>query len=125
MVGKANPLISEVLDKNAFNYEDTLSLNKIDFRLAFSVENYKTRERKDDPRFVKYLVRVYGINEGVEFEEIVPYHRCNDEDWAKFPPAADNSADSIETIKEDPNRGMYCLDWEEADFNVFGNEKND
>lgn len=31
---------------------------------------------------------------------------------------------TIEKIKNDPKRGMYCIDWNE-DIKVYGNEKDD
>ena len=49
---------------NVFDFNERLSLKEIDFRMAFSVEGYHSRERKDDPRYVKYLVRTFIIEDG-------------------------------------------------------------
>ena len=59
-----------------FDFNEKLDLNDINFRLAFSVEGYHSRERKDNHRFIKYLVRVFGIEDGKEFEKFIPYHVC-------------------------------------------------
>ena len=77
----------------------------------------------NDPRFVKYMVRIYGIKDGVEYEKMIPYHKCTEEDWAQFPPASIGSYDAIEQIKKNPDRGMYCIDWTE-DIEIYGNENN-
>ena len=50
--------------------------------MAFTVEGYHSRERKDDPAYVKYLVRIFGRKNRVEYEKFIPYHLCEDEDWA-------------------------------------------
>ena len=51
-------------------------------------------------------------------------HQCEQSDWDKFPPPADSSKDTIEKIKKDPNRGMLCLDWDQAELEIFGHEKD-
>ena len=61
-------------------------MNAINFRIAFTVEGYIDKKRKDDPRFVKYLVRLYGKKEGKRFEWLVPYHECTKEDFELFDP---------------------------------------
>ena len=81
LMKKHNPLVSQVLDKDIFTFEDKLALADIDFRIAFTFEGYLSREIKNDPRYVKYLVRIFGIHEGEEYEHILPYHLCTDEDW--------------------------------------------
>lgn len=98
--------------------------------MAFSVEGYHSRERKSDPRYVKYLIRIVGRKNGELYERVLPYHECTDADWATFPPASKASKDSFETIKSDPKRGMFCIDWgenanEEDDIVLYGNENND
>ena len=91
---------------------------------------------KDSEKFVKYLVRLFGIKDGVEFEELLQYHKCTESDWTQFAPPEKGSQDDWEKIKADPNRGMYCLDLmqepgsasegdnQERNLTVFGNEKN-
>ena len=119
-----NPTVSQVLDKNVFDYNEKINLNEIGYRVAFSVEGYHSREMKDDPRYVKYLVRIFGKKEGVEYEKFIPYDKCTEEDWAEFPPPAQASADSWNDIKSGEKRGMFCLDWSEDIF-IYGNEKNE
>ena len=40
---------------------------------------------KDDPKYVKYLVRIFGKKEGKEYETFIPFQKCTEEDWAEFP----------------------------------------
>ena len=53
-------MISEILEPNFFDYQTKLDLTRIGFKMAFSVEGYLDSELKDDPRYVKYIVRIYG-----------------------------------------------------------------
>lgn len=70
------------------------------------------------------MVRTFGKKDGEEFERILPTHECTDEDWDLFPPADKHSLDGITNIREDPKRGMFCLDKDE-DISIYGNERND
>ena len=67
MVGKQNPFISETNEPNFYDYKTHINLNDIGFKLAFSVESYFDAEMKADPRYVKYIVRIFGIKEGEPF----------------------------------------------------------
>ena len=61
---KHNPNVSQIHEKDVHDMNDRISLNDINFRFAFSFEGYHSREMKNDPRYVKYLVRIFGIHEG-------------------------------------------------------------
>ena len=87
-----NPTVSQVLEKNVFDYSEQINLNEIGYRIAFSIEGYHSREMKDDKRYVKYLVRIFGKTKGEEYEKFIPFHKCTEEDWAEFPPPAQASA---------------------------------
>ena len=60
MMDKHNPFISEITELNYFDFRTKLDFNEIKFRMAFSVEGYLDEQMKDDPRFVKYIVRLTG-----------------------------------------------------------------
>ena len=90
---KHNPNISQLSQKNVFDNKEKLNINEIDFKFAFSVESYLHRNILDDPKFVKYIVRVIGKKDGKEYEQIVPFHKCTESDWANFPPPSKASKD--------------------------------
>ena len=81
MLSKQNPMISEILERNFFDYKTKLDLTQIDFKMAFGVEGYLDSELRDDPRYVKYIVRIYGKKNDTEYQEMIPFHKCTDEDW--------------------------------------------
>ena len=120
---KHNPNISELYELDYYDQEEKLNLSEIDFKLAFTIEGFLDELRKDDPRYVKYTVRTYGKRDGIKYEKIIPYHKCTEEDWALFAPPDKSSFDTIQLIKENPERGMFCFDYGE-DYQIYGNERN-
>ena len=63
-----------------------MNMNEIDFRFAVSFEGYLDRELKVNENYVKWYFRLFGARDSVEFEELLPYHECTDEDFDKFYP---------------------------------------
>ena len=125
LFSKQYPNVSEVIKTNHFDFNEKLSIHDAGFRFAFSLEGYFDQTAKNDTRYVKALVNVFGKKDGVIFENPLPFHRCTDEDWDLFPPPEKGSVDSWEAIKTDPNRGMQCVDLETGSIEIFGNENND
>lgn len=123
LVSKENPNVSEVNELDYYNFEEVLSLQDIDFKIAFSVEGYLSREIKDNPKYVKYIVRQFGKENGYPYERILPYHKCTLEDWKALPMPDKGSFDALAEIKDNPKRGMYCLDLDQ-EVNLYGNERN-
>ena len=47
-------------------------------------------EEKNDPKYVKMIVKLSGINyNGDYFEKIIPHHKCTEEEYAEFYPLAE------------------------------------
>ena len=86
LASKHNPNISTFLKVDELTGQ-YLNLNEHRFRFAVTIESYLSpRVQKNDPRYIKYLFRYYGKHKGVYFQKMLPYHRCTDEDYAKFNP---------------------------------------
>ena len=58
---------------------------------------------------------------------MVKYHRCTDEDYKEFYPIQKQSAATLQSLKTDPLRGMFCIDWndEELPIKILGDESED
>ena len=52
--------------------------------MAFAIEGYLDKKTKDDPRYVKYIARVVGVNQGHPYERLLPVRKCKDDDYDKF-----------------------------------------
>ena len=87
LIEKRNPQINIVTEQDVFNSDDLINLDEIGFKFAFTIENYLSNERRDDPAYVKYLVRYYTSKDGVESNRLLTYHKCNETDWIDFAPA--------------------------------------
>ena len=85
--GKENPNISTFVRENALTSEYQFEPLKNDFRIAFSVEGFRDKQLKNDPRYVKWIVRLYGKRDDVEYERILSHHLCTDADYDEFYPA--------------------------------------
>ena len=91
------------------------------FRFAFTVEGRLDVEVKDDPTFVKYVVRVLTYEHGEYSEKLLSYHKCNETDWNDFTPASKGSKRAFETIRDTPNRGFFCIDWpNDEPLSIYG-----
>ena len=97
------------------------NLSEMGFIFAFTIENYIDRRARDDPAYVKYIVRLYTETDGVKSERLLSYHKCNDNDWKKFAPAKKSSKSKFEQIRDDPDRGFKCIDWpDDEDLVIYG-----
>ena len=90
-----NADVTSVLETDVYDYNERLNLNDIGFRFAFSVRGYHSQELKDDSKFVKYIVRMFGRKEGKEFERLLPYHKCVESDWENFTEPSKAYSDSF------------------------------
>ena len=60
-------------------------------------------------------------HEGIDKEYILQYHKCTDEDYAEFYPVQKSSEAFLKAMREDPNRGMLCIDWtDDFPFELVG-----
>ncbi len=52
-------------------------------------------------------------------------HKCTDKDWNEFDEPARGMEDQVLAVKNDPDRGMYCLDQDQMEgLEIYGDEKN-
>ena len=78
-----------------------------------------------DPRYVRWIITMAGYRDSEPFEHILPVHKCTDEDYAEFYPINPGFESLMRDIREDPDRGFICLDWNDEDpFKIFGDIEN-
>ena len=82
----ANPVVSSYIKESSFGSDEILNMNERNFKVAFAVEGFRTKDLKYDPRYVKWIFRLYGKKNGKEVEKILPHHWCTEEDYAEFYP---------------------------------------
>ena len=59
-----------------------MNLNERNYRVAFSVESFLgEKKQQNDPRYVKYMFRMVGQRDGEEYQRMLDYHTCTDEDY--------------------------------------------
>ena len=61
---------------------DSLNFGQANTRIAFAIEDYYDPiELKDDDRYVRWVVRMFGKKDDVTYHELLPFHRCTEEDF--------------------------------------------
>ena len=125
LIDKKNPLIAELKETNFYDFNTRVNFNDMGYKMAFTVEGYLDGKIKDDPRYVKLLARMFYITDGETHEKILSLHKCTEEDWSEFPEPARGMEDQFADVKDNPDRGMYCLDTDEMEgLEIYGDEKN-
>ena len=97
-------------------------------RLAFGVEGYLDKETKNDPSYIKYLVRTWGKKDGLAYESILDYHVCTAEELDMFGEPAGDSVLPLEKYKGSGKQFLFCLDWDNieiGDIAVWGVSNDD
>ena len=122
MLSRANPNISSYLQTNALDSSQVVNFKDNGVRFAFGVEGYLDKQLKDDPRYVKWIVRFVTKVDGVKEERFVDVHKCTAADLDEFAPPSNDSAALLEAYKTDPDRNLFCLDWDELgdDLAIWG-----
>ena len=92
------------------------------WRIAFSLEDYLTSKLKADERYIKFFVRATGKKDGVPTQRSLPFHRCTDADLGGFLPVEPTSVELLTAITTDPDRGLFCIEWDKSEVNLHGNE---
>ena len=96
-------------------------------RFAFGIEGFLDKTLKDDPRYVKTLVRFWGNKDGESYERIFPFHKCTAEDFEEFAPPTPEAEGALEVYKTSETRRLYCMDWDKLgeELAIFGVEDDE
>lgn len=57
-------------------------------------------------------MELYGKKDGKVFMQMLDFHKCTDKDFEDFAPPSKDTANLFKQLREDPDRGLFCLDWE-------------
>ena len=112
MIDKTYPFLQEFKVNEHYDFTDVIDLNEINYRIAFSFVNSSNKKLKDDPRYVKILVRTVRRIESKLSETILGFHKCEEKDWENFYPITLKSQALFDKFERDEDKGFYCLDWE-------------
>ena len=95
--------------------------------MAFSVTGTVDGQVKNDPRYVKFMVRVFGKKDGVPHEKILDYHVCTAEELYLFGDSSRESIAPLNDFIQDEKKHLYCLDWDqlnESEVSIWGIEND-
>ena len=96
--------------------------------MAFIVEGFIDGLPRDDPAYIKYLVRMYGRKDGVSYEKILDYHKCSMEELDHFNQTTRETAKLLAKYKNGRDRYFFCIEWdsiEDDTLSVWGHEEDE
>lgn len=64
LIERQQPTISSYLQRGEITPNDALNLRKAGMNFAFGVEGFLDGKVKDDPRYVKLMLRYHGVRNG-------------------------------------------------------------
>ena len=99
LVNKLNPNINVQTTLNYYSGYDKVKLNDINYRLAFTVESFDDKKIRHDPKYIKYIARIWNEVDGVQTFTNVPLHECTQDDFDEFYPIEPNSEKKFESIR--------------------------
>ena len=69
-----------------------------------------------------------GTINGKFYEQILPHHECTDADYEQFYSIKEQFRQGLNDIRESPDRGFLCIDWEQGDedfYSLYGDLSSD
>ena len=66
LIDKQNPTINQYYKASSYGPNDELDFQEFNFKFAVGVEGYFDRKPRHDPRYVKWLARVYYYDNAEE-----------------------------------------------------------
>ena len=88
LYNRLNPVVNEVTMPDAIDEEEVINLGESEFRFTFSIEKGFATQTMNDSAFMKWRVRHYGIKDGVKFQNMLPVHKCTEDDMSQFYPVS-------------------------------------
>ena len=68
LISRHNPTMSSYYKMNEYSNGQAINLRELNFKMAVTVENFNSpKKQKNDPRYVKWIFRMYGKREGKYF----------------------------------------------------------
>ena len=116
--------ISTHIDKNAFPPTETVPVKDLGFKMAFTMQDFLTRELKNDPRYVKWFLMMYGKRNGEWFDEVIPYHECSVQELYDMGPVGENAQPILDVFIE-RELPLFCLDSYPEDMMLGGYRDED
>ena len=87
-------------------------MNQKNIKIAFSFLGEYDQKPRFDPKFVRIVTRLKGKQNGENFEHLLSYHECTEEDFADFYPANYHYNNEIQRLKQD--KALMCLEWDDS-----------
>ena len=112
LMSRHNPNLAQIDKPGAIDEAEVLNFREKGLNFAFHVEGMNPRETKIDPRYVKFIARLYGRKNGEKYEKVLSPHLCTSNDLPKFGKLSVQAQKTWDKIMKTENRSLFCLDWD-------------
>ena len=88
LISRHKPTMFSYLKENDYSINgEEIDLSERKFRIAVTIEDFFAPiAQKNDPKYIKWLFRLYGKRDGVFYQHMLDYHECTDADFDEFYP---------------------------------------
>ena len=112
MLVRKNPLITTNIVEFAVEPSEFLDTTDEEFMMAFALSRFDNGAILADPRYVKWVARLWNVV-GQDFEyEYIPLHLCTKDDLRRFNDQDAETEKQMISLVE--GKGLFCLDWQAA-----------
>lgn len=125
LIQRKGPLITTAEVPGYYDSSFKFNMHDNNFRIAFGIRDFFTKEAKDDPEYVRWHLRVTTkLNQQKHVYKDLTTKKCTEEDYELFYPVSPKYAKALEELKE--YDVLYCYDIEEfKEIEIFGENNND
>lgn len=115
---RRNPLITINRVENAVDPTEILETTSDEFMMAFGVRSFDGLKTYTDPRYIKWVGRLWNVTEKGNAYSYYPLHRCSDDELTRFYDIEIAVKEQMENLHRDG--GLYCLDWGGLKLDLYG-----
>ena len=90
-ITRHNPNLSQAIVPAFYDTTNKFNFVENNYQIAIAVVEYKSRKPIDDPEYVRWVPQLVRTIDNIKTELPLSYHKCNEDDFAKFYPPSRRS----------------------------------
>ena len=83
-IDRHNPNFSQATIPEFYDSTSRFEFDENNYQIAIAVVEYKSRKPINDPEYVRWVPQLVRTIDNIKTELPLSYHKCNEDDWAKF-----------------------------------------
>ena len=95
LVHRHNPNMSQAIIPAFYDSTSKFNFEENNYQIAIAVVEYKSRRPIDNPEYVRWAPQLVRTIDNIRTDLPLSYHKCNEDDWAKFYPPSRRSTTKL------------------------------